>query len=197
MSRLGDVARFIRGVAFKPSDQLPDMAPNAVACMTTKNVQETLDLSTVTFIPNDKVPRDEQMLMSGDIIVSSANSWNLVGKCCWVDSLPYPATAGAFVSILRADRGLMHPRFLYYWCSAPATQHLLRYCGRKTTNISNLEFVRAEDLEIPCPSLDEQEAILAQLQRIDDLRERHLQAAEYAGDLKERRVAEVMRLPVS
>ncbi|MCA9310385.1 MAG: restriction endonuclease subunit S [Phycisphaerales bacterium] len=164
---LGEVARFIRGVAFSPSDQVDGLSDGIVACMTTKNVQSHLDTEKLTFIPDAKIPREEQRLQVGDILVSTANSWNLVGKCCWVPQLEYPATAGAFISILRADPKRLDARYLFHWASSGPTQHALRLCGRKTTNISNLNFERAESLEIPLPPLPEQKRIAAILDRAD------------------------------
>jgi type I restriction enzyme, S subunit len=88
---LGDVAAFIRGITFKPDDVVPLENKGAVACMRTKNVQIDLDVSDVWGVPQNFVRNRNQFLKLGDILVSSANSWNLVGKCCWV---PDPTLAG-------------------------------------------------------------------------------------------------------
>jgi type I restriction enzyme S subunit len=85
---LGEVAEFVRGINFKPDDVVPTDTPDAVACMRTKNVQAELDLSDVWAVGQQFVKRDDQFLRTGDILVSSANSWNLVGKCCWIPDLP-------------------------------------------------------------------------------------------------------------
>lgn len=81
---LGEVASFIRGITFKPEDVVPVGSSGSVACMRTKNVQSDLDLSDVWGIPEGLVKRSDQYLTAGDLLVSSANSWNLVGKCSWV-----------------------------------------------------------------------------------------------------------------
>ena len=95
LAPLGDVADFVRGITFKPDDVVPMGTPGSVTCMRTKNVQAALDLSDVWGIPESFVKTPAKYLRQGDILVSTANSWNLVGKCCWVPSLPWAATFGA------------------------------------------------------------------------------------------------------
>ena len=138
--KLGDVADFVRGITFKPDDVIGMDTANAVACMRTKNVQSDLDLSDVWGVPASFVKRDEQYLREGDILVSSANSWNLVGKCSWVPKLPYRATIGGFISCLRRISQNLDERYLFHWFSSEPVQALVRNCARKTTNISNLSF---------------------------------------------------------
>ena len=175
-SRLGDNAHFIRGITFKPTDVITPDVPEAVVCMRTKNVQTALDQNDLIAIPANFVKRAEQYLQDGDLLISSANSWNLVGKCCWVEGLGYKATAGGFISILRADSQRLFPRYLYHWFSSPNVQKLVRSFGQKTTNISNLNIGRCLDLQIPLPSLAEQKRIAAILDKADALREKRRQA---------------------
>lgn len=110
--------------------------------MRTKNVQATLDLSDVWATPRRLVSRGDQFLRKGDTLVSSANSWNLVGKCSWVPELPWEASFGGFVSALRPTSLRLDPRFLYRWFSSERTQAIARSFGRQTTNISNLNLQR-------------------------------------------------------
>lgn len=167
---LGDVATFVRGINFKPDDVVAIGTPGTVACMRTKNVQEELDLSDVWGVPNEFVRRDEQHLQEGDLLISSANSWNLVGKCSWVPALPWPASFGGFVTVLRALPERIDPRFLYRWFSSEPVQATLRSFGQKTTNISNLNLDRCRALEIQLPPLPEQRRIAAILDQADTLR---------------------------
>lgn len=164
--RLGDVAAFVRGVTFKPTDVVPVGSAGTVACMRTKNVQSTLDLADVWAIDRDLVRRDEQFLREGDILVSSANSSNLVGKCCWVPALAADATFGGFVSVLRPTSHRVDARYLYLWMASGRTQAALRGAARQTTNIANLSTERVLNLQLPLPSLDEQRRIAAVFDRL-------------------------------
>ena len=167
---LGDVAEFVRGINFKPEDVVPAGTPGSVACMRTKNVQAELDLSDVWSVGEQFVRREEQFLQTGDVLVSSANSWNLVGKCCSIPNLPGRATFGGFVSVLRPDRSKVEPRFLYRWFASDRIQTTLRSLGQKTTNISNLNANRCLGLPFPLPSLKEQQRIALVLDRTEALR---------------------------
>ena len=167
---LGDIAHFIRGINFKPDDVVPLGTEGSVACMRTKNVQSELDLTDVWAVDESFVRRDEQLLQAGDILVSSANSWNLVGKCSWIPELPWRASFGGFVSVLRANPAHVDARFLYQWFSWEHTQALLRSFGQKTTNISNLNIERALALKLPCHPQEEQRRIAAILDQAETLR---------------------------
>lgn len=168
--RLGDVAEFVRGITFKPSDVVPIGETGSVACLRTKNVQTELDCSDVWGINERFVKREDQFLRAGDILVSTANSWNLVGKCCWIPELPWRATFGGFVSVLRPRPGMTNSRFLFRWFSSDRIQAKVRSFGQQTTNISNLNIGRCLKLSLPLPSLAEQGRIAKVLDQAEVLR---------------------------
>lgn len=144
--------------------------------MRTKNVQEFLDCDDVWAVPAALVRRPNQMLVESDILVSSANSWNLVGKCSWIPKLERPTSFGGFVSVLRGKKGAIDPRYLYRWFSSTRTQSLARSFGQKTTNISNLNIKRCLALDIPLPRLDDQRRIAAILDQADGVRGKRREA---------------------
>ncbi|MDZ5447376.1 restriction endonuclease subunit S [Micromonospora sp. 4G57] len=183
VARLWDVASFVRGITFKPDDVVPAETPGSVLCMRTKNVQSELDLSDVWAVGRELVRREDQYLRAGDILVSSANSWNLVGKCCWVPELASPSSFGGFISVLRAEPSRVNARYLYHWFSAPRTQATVRSFGQQTTNISNLNFERCLKLPLPLPPLPEQRRIAEALDRADELRAKRRQALAHLDDL--------------
>jgi type I restriction enzyme S subunit len=180
---LGDVAEFVRGINFKPDDVVSESTPGVVACMRTKNVQAELDQSDVWFVGRQFVKRKEQMLSHGDILISSANSWNLVGKCCWIPDLPWESTFGGFVTVLRANRNKAFPRYLYHWFSSPNVQDFVRSFGRQTTNISNLDISRCLKMPIPLPPLSEQKRIAEILDRAEALRSKRRAALALLDEL--------------
>jgi type I restriction enzyme S subunit len=167
---LGDVATFVRGVTFKPADVTEVGRNGSIACLRTKNVQAEIDLSDVWGIPESIVKNRAQYLQAGDTLVSSANSWNLVGKCCWVPALPWPASFGGFVAVLRGDSARVDPRYLFRWFSSPNVQATVRSFGRQTTNIANLDIGRCLKLPLPLPPLVEQRRVAAILDQADALR---------------------------
>jgi type I restriction enzyme S subunit len=144
--------------------------------MRTKNVQSQLDESDLVAVTPEVVISQEKILKDGDILVSSANSWNLVGKCCQVPPLEYKATAGGFISILRPSNSNLDPKYLYRWFSADFTQHTIRSFGNQTTNISNLNHKRTLNHKIPLPPLWEQKRIAGILDAADRLRAKRREA---------------------
>ena len=174
--RLGDHAKLIRGITFKPVDKCDPHDERTVVCMRTKNVQATLDASDLIAVPRNLVKNSEKMLSTGDILVSSANSWNLVGKCCQVPTLQYPSTAGAFISILRPKTEQLESSYLYRWFSSVKIQRRLRSFANQTTNISNLNHKKTLELQIPLPPLPEQKRIAGILDAADALRAKRREA---------------------
>jgi type I restriction enzyme S subunit len=181
--RLGDVATFVRGITFKPADVLNEVTADAVGCMRTKNVQTQLDETDVWFLSKNFVANKNQVLQEGDLLVSTANSWNLVGKACWVPKLNYECTFGGFISALRATDALVDRRYLYYWFTSKKIQAKLRSFGNKTTNISNLSIKRANDLVIPLPPLPQQQRIAAILDKASEIKAKREQAIAKLDEL--------------
>jgi type I restriction enzyme S subunit len=169
--KLGDVAEFIRGITFKPEDVVSSDMAGSVRCMRTKNVQDSIDLSDVWSVDARFVKRSSQYLRAGDILVSSANSWNLVGKCTWVPEMSWPATFGGFVSVLRARSTQVHARYLYRWF------------GRQTTSISNLDLKRVLNMELLLPDFAEQQRIAEVLGQADVLLAKRRQSVSLLSDL--------------
>lgn len=182
---LGDVADFVRGVTFKPGDLKELGAPGTVACLRTSNVQTELSLEDVWAIPETRAGRPDQELRCGDLLVSSANSWNLVGKCSWVGDLPWRATFGGFVTTIRARPDRLDPRYFFRWFSSPTTQAVIRSFGRRTTNISNLNLDRCRRLTFRLPPLEEQRRIAAILDAADELRAKRRAALALLDSLTE------------
>lgn len=181
--KLDSAITFIRGITFKPEDLIEPFSEGSVVVMRTKNVQVAgLAVDDLIAVPRPFMRREEQQLRCGDLLISSANSWELVGKASYVDNLEYEATAGGFISIVRPKAEVIDSRYLYHWVMSPKNQHAIRHCGRQTTNISNLDVGRFKELEIPLPPLKEQKRIAAILDKADNLRRKRQQAIQLADE---------------
>jgi type I restriction enzyme, S subunit len=180
--RLGEAVHYLRGITFKPEEKVDPNASDAVVCMRTKNVQDILDATDLIAVPSSLVRRDDLYLREGDILLSSANSWNLVGKVCRVPKLNYRATAGGFISVVRPRPGV-DSRYLYHWLASPPVQERIRACSRQTTNISNLSVSQFEQLQIPLPMPEEQRRIADILDKADTIRRKRKQAIAFTEEL--------------
>ena len=168
--RLADVAIFVRGVTFKPESVIDPLEEGALRFMRTTNVKDQLDTTDVKAISSATKVRDDQILRDGDILVSTANSWNLVGRASYISGLPWPSTFGGFVSVLRINDAQLAPRFVHSWFTSPRVQSTLRSFGQQTTNISNLNIARALELRVPVLKADDRERFESATAAIDSLR---------------------------
>lgn len=176
---------------------MDNFSEGSIVCMRTANVQKMLDESDLLSIPHDLVKNKDKILREGDLLVSTANSWNLVGKCCWVPALNYAATAGGFIAVLRGERKKVDPRYLYHWFNSPDTQVDARNCGRQTTNISNMDIGRCLALQIPLPPISEQRRIVVILDKADALRAKRREAIAKLDQLLQSVFLEMFGDPVA
>ena len=161
---LSEVADVVRGIAFPKEDKSYVQRPGDVACLRTTNVQRHVEWDDLWFVPVKHVKRDDQNVRTGDILISTANSYELVGKVAQVAGLPTPATLGAFISLIRPKEGV-HPKFLYHQLAWGKTQTRIREMSSNTTNISNVSTKKLATLELSVPNFDEQTLIVAELEK--------------------------------
>jgi type I restriction enzyme S subunit len=161
---LSEVAYVVRGIAFPKEDKSYVQRPGDVACLRTTNVQKQVEWDDLWFVPAKHVKRDDQNVRTGDILISTANSYELVGKVAQVAGVPTPATLGAFISLIRPKDGV-HPKFLYHQLAWGKTQTRIREMSSNTTNISNVSTKKLATLDLAVPDLDEQTLIVSELEK--------------------------------
>ena len=127
-------------------------------------MQKHVEWDDLWFVPAKHVKRDDQNVRTGDILISTANSYELVGKVAQVAGLPTPATLGAFISLIR-PKDNVHPKFLYHQLAWGKTQTRIREMSSNTTNISNVSTKKLATLELSVPNFDEQTLIVAELEK--------------------------------
>ncbi len=162
--QLGEVASIVRGISFPKEDKRSEPLPGHVACLRTTNVQRTVEWHDLWFVPEGHVKREEQLVRKGDILISTANSYELVGKVAPVTGLPHKATLGAFISLIRPNE-LVDPKFLYHQLAWGKTQGRIRETASTTTNISNVSTKKLLTLDLFVPDLDKQREIVAEIEK--------------------------------
>ena len=109
------------------------------------------------------------MLQSGDILVSIAGT---IGRVCEVRSLPpHGANCNQAVAIARPIPDVVRPLFLKCLLSDRPAQKLMRGAG-VTGTITNLSLSQLGGIKIPVPSIEAQDRICDQLERLADIGER-------------------------
>jgi type I restriction enzyme S subunit len=169
-AELGAVVDVIRGISFPSEVKVAAPKDGYVACLRTTNVQREVDWENLWFVPAEYVKRTEQQVQPLDILVSVANSLELVGKVALVKSLPLPATLGTFISLIRTPCSL-DAKFIYYQLASNEVQADLKSRASTTTNISNISTQKLRDTQLVIAPLPEQrrivEAIETHFTRLD------------------------------
>jgi len=164
-----EVSTFIRGITFKPNEKYDEPNENTIICFRTTNIQSELDDRDVMNIDLSLLKSDNKIVKNGDILISSANSLELLGKCCLVKNINYKATLGGFIVCGRANSNILDEKYFYYFFSSESNQKRMRNLANKTTGIANLPIKKVEKESIPIPPLPEQQRLV---KKIDSLFEK-------------------------
>ena len=158
--RLGDVCSFERGITFPSSAKCTIKQSGMIACIRTANVQDNLELDDLWYVGNEYIKGNtEKLVRKNDIIMSSANSRELVGKVSYVHDLTEQMTFGGFVLNIRANKCIL-PFFLFLILRTLYLKGYYLTIATQTTNIANLNTKILGDIEILLPPLTEQERII-------------------------------------
>ncbi len=164
MVPLGQVAKFIRGLTFRKSDQLERETENSLPVVTTRAAQETgIVKEALYFIPRSLLKNDDKLLQPSDILISTANSLRLLGRTTHVQSISRPVSFGAFMSVIRPDSCILGTYLTCCLRTKFAAEFFVRNANT-TTNISNLNLNTLAEFQIPLPPLDIQGEIVEEIE---------------------------------
>lgn len=167
--RLDEVSSFMRGISFPKSAQKTNYDENTLRVVTTKAAQlEGVDFENVVYIDKDQC-KPEKLLLKDDILISLANSLDLVGRTTYVNADYKDLTFGAFVGMIRADRTKVCARYLLHILQSQEAKDYFKTVAKTTTNISNLTFEDLGALEIPLPPIDVQQQIASEIDRYQQI----------------------------
>ena len=157
--RLDEISDLVRGVSFPSSAKKFESGKGLIPCLRTANVQDTLTYEDLWYIPESNIRNENQKLRNGDIVLSSANSQELVGKSAiFKQKNGIEFTFGAFLTVIR-PKPETDPRYLAYILRSPDILRQFRGDSSATTNISNLSNSKLAPIGIPCPDLNAQKKI--------------------------------------
>ena len=180
MVRLKYCSSFIRGITFPKSSRSESFQRGFIPVATTKAAQENgIDHDKVYFIPKELVKRTEQLLKKDDIVISIANSLELVGRVTPVRSEDIGLTWGAFLGVLRANPKFLFPRFLYLHLKYIKTKEFFSRNARTTTNISNISSDTILSCPVPLPPLAEQKRIVKKIEELFAVIDKNIQKLEH------------------
>ncbi|UST80550.1 restriction endonuclease subunit S [Pseudomonas siliginis] len=165
VASLGQVVEIVRGITFPASEKSRVPECGRVACLRTANVQNEIEWDDLLYIRDSFISRPDQYVQPHDIVMSMANSRELVGKVALIgSSLDQPTTFGGFLGVLRPV--LIEPRFVMALLRTPHARSVLIESASQTTNIANVSLAKLRPLPFAIPPLAEQHRIVA---KVDEL----------------------------
>lgn len=165
-ARLADIADVVRGVTYRKDQASTEPSEGTVPLLRSGNIQDELVLDDLVYVPADIVdPR--QRLQVGDIVVSTSNSKELVGKAAQL-ATAFDGTFGAFCTVVRPTPAV-HARYVGLFFSSPGYLAVINALSAATNNIANIRAGHLQDLDVPLPPIEEQVRIV---ERVDELSRR-------------------------
>ena len=162
------VQALVRGVTFPASAKAKTQTSNSICCLTTGSVQEKYANKADVFVDQSFMKNTRQILQMGDVVISSANSKELVGKSIlWEDDSGMQKTFGGFLTVARVkDSQTMIPEYLFLVYRYMFKTGYFANLSTQTTNIANLSNKLLDSLVFPIPPLEEQRRIAAKLNEL-------------------------------
>jgi type I restriction enzyme, S subunit len=162
---LGEVIDIVRGITFPATQKTREAAPGRIACLRTSNVQQYIEWDDLLFVDRSFMGREDQLIQHHDIVMSMANSRELVGKVALIDQIPHAeATFGGFLGVLRPRK--IDPRYAMVVLRTPYARSLLIDSSSQTTNIANVSLAKLRPLPFPLPSEAEQSRIVTRVEEL-------------------------------
>jgi type I restriction enzyme S subunit len=164
-AKLQDVCDIIRGVSFSKDKKIHHQKAGYLGCLRTTNVQNKIEWDDLWYIPREVVKNERQILQKHDILISNANSLQLVGKVAQICDQPILSTLGAFISAIRVRKEI-NPKFVYFQLSSSKIRQELRGGASTTTNISNISTFSIGNLKLAIAPLSEQTRIVSKIEEL-------------------------------
>ena len=174
--RLGAVVGFERGITFPAASKESVKREGNIYCVRTANIQEELELDNGLYVDEQYMKGNHSKLVkTGDIILSSANSRELVGKSVFVRDVPFPMTFGGFVLNVRPNESINNKLvFLYLRLQFLLGNFIVG--ATQTTNIANINTKQLGEYKVSLPPVQEQSRIVARIEslfaKLDEAKEK-------------------------
>lgn len=161
-AELGELLTVIRGVSYKKEHASSEPAPDFVPILRATNIQSGLVFEGFVHVPKTYVS-DEQYLRLGDIVIAaSSGSRSVVGKAAQLTT-DWKGSFGTFCFGLRPKPGV-NPRYLAWFLQSSEYRNRVSELSAGV-NINNLRAQHIEQILIPVAPLDEQQRIVAEIEK--------------------------------
>lgn len=194
IKRLGDIAKFYRGLTYSKGDEVPS-STNMV--LRSNNV----DLETNALVYDDMKCLREDLLVDEDkkvkansiLICMSNGSKQHIGKVAYIqDDIDY--AFGGFMGLIVPTKEI-EGKYLYYSCVSHHFKHFLAGIGNGI-GITNLRFSDLSSYCFAVPKIAEQERIVAELDCLSGIIEKKKQQLKELDNLAQSIFYEMFGDPV-
>jgi type I restriction enzyme S subunit len=126
-------------------------------------------------VPHTAV-RPDLLVEPGDLLFNATNSPELVGKSALFRGFSEPVTFSNHFIRLRVKEAVAHPGYVSRWLQREFERGRFASMCRAWVNQASITKAQLADLSIPLPSIDEQQRIVAILDKADILRQKRKRA---------------------
>lgn len=166
--KLGEVATFKRGLTYSGKDEV-SFSENVV--LRSNNIDlatNTLNLDELKYISSDIcIPEDKKLKANSIFMCMSNGSKQHLGKVAFIEhDMSY--AFGGFMGLIIPEKEKICPKYLYFYFCSPQFKDVLSSIGNGA-NINNIKFVDIAKYSINIPSLSEQQSIVFELDKINEL----------------------------
>lgn len=173
-TKLSAISLLERGITFPASAKESSSSDTNIPCLRTANVQETLELSDLLYVDRTYMKGNaDKLIRENDILMSTANSRELVGKTSFVHLLTEEMTFGGFIMAIRSK---INPKYLFYFLRLQFLNGKFMGNSTQTTNIANINSTSLGETETPIPPFDEQQRIVSRIEslfaKLDEAKEK-------------------------
>lgn len=125
-----------------------------------------LDKTDLKFASFDDSEKSSLMLKSGDILIIRSNgSLNLVGRAALVYNTDTNGLYAGYLMRLRIkDTEKLLPKFLLHFLNSGKARAYIEEKAKSTSGVNNINSEEISDLQIPVPTLADQERIVAEIE---------------------------------
>ena len=182
---------FERGITFPASAKEKESTNTNIPCLRTANVQDELEIDDLIYVDKAYMKGNEaKLVQKDDIIMSSANSRELVGKTSYVYDVPFPMTFGGVVLTIRTKT--IMSKYLFYFLRLEFLSGHFMGESTQTTNIANINTTKLGGYALSIPPLAEQQRIVDRIESLFAKLDEAKQKAQDALDSFETRKAGIL-----
>lgn len=165
IATLAQVSYFERGITFPASAKEYTLNEANIPCIRTTNIQDEFEIDDLIYVGRKYMKSNKNKLVQkDDIIMSSANSKELVGKTCIVKELEREMTFGGFLIAIRGI--VVNKKYLHFCLKDLFNKGAFIQKSTQTTNIANVNTETLTSMQIPIPSLYEQNRIVDAIEKL-------------------------------